>query len=120
MAIKFRIPQDQIPDLETIRDLGSASLQQVIDHLATLERLPLRPAELLANRAEALGGDFERAVSLVRPLLAMNQLIRQRVKTVDGVLDGLRSGLAQLPSWTSEQRYSLATHRASIEQALSG
>ncbi len=104
MAIKFRIPPDQIPDLETIRDLGGDTLQRVINHLGTLEKLPLRPAELLANVTEALDGNAEHAESVVRPLLTLNQLIRQRVRTVDGVLEGLRNGVVLLPGWSADQK----------------
>lgn len=104
MAIRFRIPKEQIPDLETIRDLGADALQRVNDHLGMLESLPLRPAELLANVTEALGGNAEHAESLVRPLLTLNQLIRQRVRTVDGVLEALRNAVFQLPDWTSEEK----------------
>jgi len=104
MAVKFRIPKDQVPDLVTIRNLGAVQLQKIIDHLATCEVLPLRPANLIARVVESLDGDTETAESVVRSLLPLNQLIRQSVRTVDGVLEGLRNGIATLPDWSPEDK----------------
>lgn len=104
MAVKFPIPKDQVPDLATIRNLGAIRLQKIIDHLATCEVLPLRPANLIARVVESLDGDTETAESVVRSLLPLNQLIRQSVRTVDGVLEGLRNGIATLPDWSQEDK----------------
>ena len=104
MAVKIRIPKEQIPDLNVIRTLGSESLRRVFNHLRQLPSLPLRFEELHESVADVLEGNAENAEALVRQLLALNQFIRQRVRTVDDVLDGMRSGIESLSEWSDEQK----------------
>lgn len=118
MAVKFRIPKEQAADFATIRDLGAAQLQKVIDHVATCEVLPLRPADLITRVTEALGGDAETAELVVRSLLPLNQLIRQSVRTVDGVLDGLRNGIAMLADWSPEDKAAWQSIEPELRQLL--
>ncbi len=118
MAVKFRIPREQAADFATIRDLGAAQLQKVIDHVATCEVLPLRPADLITRVTEALGGDAETAELVVRSLLPLNQLIRQSVRTVDGVLDGLRNGIAMLADWSPEDKAAWQSIEPELRQLL--
>lgn len=105
MPTQIRLFPQQIADLAAVRDLGAKRLQRVVEHLQRLEPVPLCPATLHVAVTEALGNDERAAQHLLRPVLALYQLIRQRDMTVDEVMDGLRHGIgAAEPSWTEVER----------------
>jgi len=105
MPTHIRLFPGQIADLAAIRDLGPERLQRVAAHLEQLEALPLRPQDLHAHVAESLDGDKDAAECVLRPILALYQLIRQRELTIDEVLEALRSGIAAAePTWNENER----------------
>jgi hypothetical protein len=105
MPTQIRLLPQQIADLAAVRDLGPERLQVVLAHLQGLQPLPLRPAILHGELTQALDNDERAAEHLLRPVLALYQLIRQREMTVDEVMDGLRHGIAAAdPPWTEDQR----------------
>jgi hypothetical protein len=79
-------------------------LQDVVDHLSGVERFPLSPSELRRLVASVLDGDPELADSIVRPLLALNHLVRNRSTDVDSVIEGLSQAVDRLEQWTPEQK----------------
>lgn len=104
MSTQIRLLPQQIADLAAIRDLGPQKLEQVVAHVKDLQTLPLRPATLQEEFVRVLG-DKSAAKHLLRPVLALYQLIRQRELTVDEVIEGLRHGiLSAEPAWTEEEQ----------------
>lgn len=104
MPTQIRLSRQQITDLAAIRDLGAEALQGVLAHLQRLKPIPLRPTALRKEVVCALGGNESAADHLLRPVLGLNQLIRQRELTVDEVFEGLRQGILSAdPSWSDTE-----------------
>lgn len=116
MPTQFRIPPDQLADLARIRDLGSAAIQGIVDQLSGLAQFPLNPTELRRLVASLLDGDSELADSIVRPLLALNHLVRNRSTDVDSVIEGLSQAVERLEQWTTEQKESWHTIESSLRE----
>jgi len=104
MPTQIRLMPQQIADLAAIRELGAERVRSVARHLRGLEAQPLRPDVLQREFATALGGDGRAAERLLRPVLALSQLLRQRELNVDEVLEGLRFAIATAdPAWSEEE-----------------
>jgi hypothetical protein len=104
MPTQIRLSPQQIADLAAIRDLGSERLRGVAEHLRRLDPLPLRPSQLHHEVLTALGNEERAAEHVLRSLLPLYQLIRQRELTVDDVMEGLRHGIGGAdPPWTEDQ-----------------
>lgn len=104
MPTQISLSRQQITDLAAIRDLGAEALQRVVAHLQRLKPIPLRPTTLRKEIVRALGENESAADHLLRPVLGLNQLIRQRELTVDEVFEGLRQGIASAdPSWNETE-----------------
>ncbi len=104
MPTRINLMPQQFVDLGAIRKMGNERLARVVEHLQRLDDLPLHPDRLQTELATALGGDLQAAASLLRPVLALSQLLRQRELTVDEVLAGLRFAFATAdPAWGKEE-----------------
>jgi hypothetical protein len=104
MPTQIRLIPQQIADLAGIRKLGAERVRSVVEHLRGLEVTPLRPEALQEDFATALGGDTRAAECLLRPILALSQLLRQRELSVGEVLDGLRFAVATAdPAWSDDE-----------------
>jgi hypothetical protein len=103
MPTQIQLFPQQIADLTAIRALGPDRLARVVLHLDNLAPLPLRPNALHQEITQALDDDESAATHLLRPLLGLYQLVRQRELTVDEVLEGIRYGIvASDPDWEEE------------------
>lgn len=107
MASQIRLGPSQLRDMQAILEMGVADLERVILELDSLESLPLSPVELHEKVASALEGDDGKVNALLRPIFGLNQLIRQREMTIDGVLEGIREGIELAdPPWESDAKNS--------------
>ena len=102
MPTQIRLLPRQIADMAVIRDIEPQYLQDVFCRLEGLATPPLRPGDLHQHVTDALQGDSERAECLLRPLLALYPLTRQRDMTVKGVLQGLRYGI-EAAEWSQTE-----------------
>lgn len=103
MPTQIRLIPQQIADLAAIRELGAERVRNVVEFLRGLEAVPLRPETLHDYFANALGGDDRLAECLLRPVLALSQLLRQREVNVGEVLEGLRFAVTTVvPAWGEE------------------
>ncbi len=106
MSLQLRLSKHQIADLKAITDLGPDRLAEVEQKLRSLPNPTLRPQDLLAGAAEALGQDAE---PLVRQLLSLHGLGRQTGSSSEQVLRSVNDVVRQqgqevgltLESWES-------------------
>ncbi len=104
MPTQIHLIPRQIADLVAIRNLGGDALRKVVERVQGLDMLPLRPDALREEFATAMDGDLRSAESLLRPVLALSQLLRQRELTVEEVFEGLRFAFAAAdPPWGEDE-----------------
>jgi hypothetical protein len=103
MTTQIRLGAHQLAELSKIRDIGVEKLNDLVVHLKSLQPLPLKPDDI-HDEVKRVFGEVIEADSLLRPILALSGLIRQRALSVDEVIEGLRSGIStSRPEWTDTQ-----------------
>ncbi len=117
MSVKFRIPRDHYSDFERISELGPDILKAVVELWASLPKLPLTSVALRRTLKNIVPGTTT-AQALVRQLVALSHLIRQRDLSVEDVIDSLNEGISNNKDWSVEQRASWALCEPAIRQLL--
>lgn len=105
MPPQFRLNSSQLADLAEIRDTPPETLAAISNRLRTASPLPMRPKELRHEISEVIGQDKSEATNrVIRPLLALQAIIRQRRLQPDEAVEAVRIALRNgKPSWGSEE-----------------
>lgn len=93
MPTQLRLQPSQLTDLAVIRYTSTNLLETVAEGLSTMAKPPLRPPELHRHIGKLLGEKSKSANNVMRVLLGLHAVIRQRKITPDEVLEGVRYGL---------------------------
>jgi hypothetical protein len=101
MPIQLRLQPYQLADLAEIRNTSPERLHEIDKHLRSIASLPLRPRELHQEIEKVLGDTPLGPGQILRPLLALHAIIRQRQVTADDVVDAVRHCIeTSAPPWT--------------------
>ncbi len=92
MPVQIRLQSYQLADLAAIARLGPEAVARVVDRLRS-ER-PVRHVELHRIVTNALSGNDDAADQVLRPVLSLSSVIRQRDLEIDDVLSGLDEGIS--------------------------
>ncbi len=105
MPPQFRLHSSQVADLATIRDTSPQTLAEISDRLRTVNPRPMRPKELHREITEVLGSDnLDAANRIMRPLLALQSILRQRRLSADEAIEAVRIALESAsPAWEPAQ-----------------
>jgi hypothetical protein len=105
MPPQLRLHSSQVADLVEIRDTPPQTLAAITERLRTATPRPMRPKELHREIAAVLGAEKSDAANRVmRPLLALQAIIRQRRLQSDEAIEAVRLALgAADPPWEPEQ-----------------
>jgi hypothetical protein len=102
MAFRLLLQPDQLDDLSIIRDLGAEKIQSIGDAFTNLTPPAIRPSDLRRALRDVFPDDPLKADIVLRQIMSLYTLKRQRDLSVDDLLDGLQHGIAAGP-WTPEQ-----------------
>ncbi len=103
MPIHFNLRPDQLEDLAIIRDLGSEKIQWIINSLSRVDPHPIRLSELGKLLEPGFEGKEESLGAVIRTLLSLYTLRRQRDISANDLVKGLKSGIARAEEpWSSE------------------
>ena len=119
--VQFRIPADALMDMAVLRRVGSEKLAQLATAFAAIEPTPLRSKQLRNVARDVLGADAEAdgiGQSVVRLLLALYGLRRQRSLTPESILEGLRDGIGR-SDWDEEAASEWKAIEPRVEELLS-
>ncbi len=119
--VQFRIPAEALTDMEVLRRVGSDKLAQLASAFKAIEPTPLRPKQLRETACTVLGtGEEAEGIgqSVVRLLLALYGLLRQRSLNPKSILDGLRDGIGK-SDWNEEAKNEWKAVEPQIEELLS-
>ena len=87
-----------------IRDLGAETIQAIIDKLSSLDPPPIRPSDLHRALKDILPDRLYEANILMRQLMSLYTLRRQRGVSAKELLEGLsRSITTAEPRWNDEE-----------------
>lgn len=105
MPPQIRLHPSQVADLVEIRDTPPETLEKIKDRLAAASPNPLRPKELQREILDVLGqAKSESATRMMRPLLALQAIIRQRRLQLGEAVEAVRLALGSAePSWSPEE-----------------
>jgi len=105
MPPQLRLHSSQVADLAEIRDTPLPTLAAITERLRNAATRPIRPKELHREVVEVLGPNKSDAANkLMRPLLALQAIIRQRRLQPDEAIEAVRLALqATDPPWEREQ-----------------
>lgn len=104
MPPQIRLHPSQIADLAEIRDTPPDTLVSIADHLLTADPRPMRAKELQQAISRALGGKSEAANRIMRPLLALQAIVRQRRLSADDVIEAVTRALETSDAeWSEEE-----------------
>ena len=116
MAIQLVLREDQLEALSVIRDLGSESLQAIIDKISNLSPPPIRPAELRKALSPILVNAPGKIEIVIEQLLSLYTLRRQRRISAAEIVEGLNYGIESARNrWDENQ---LAKWQAIQQQLL--
>ncbi len=105
MPPQLRLHSSQVADLAEIRDTPPQTLAAITDRLRNAVPRPMRPKELHREVVEVLGAEKSEAANrIMRPLLALQAIIRQRRLQPDEAIEAVRLALrAADPPWEPAQ-----------------
>lgn len=104
MPFHFTLRPYQLSDLSVLRDLGSETIQRITNKLSSLDPPPIKPSQLRKELYEMLPERHRKADIVVRLLISLCTIGRQRDIKVDELLEGLTSGIkASETRWTDEE-----------------
>jgi hypothetical protein len=103
MPPQIRLHPSQVADLAEIRDTPPDTLTAIADHLQTANPRPMRAKELQQAITRALGGKSEAANRIMRPLLALQAIVRQRRLSADDVIEAVTRALETSDAEWSQQ-----------------
>jgi hypothetical protein len=93
MPISFNLRPDQLNDLSILRELGADAIHTITKTLAGLESPPVKPQHLRKELINILPTKTSEAEHIVRLLITLYSLRRQRDLSVQELLDGLTRGI---------------------------
>lgn len=103
MPTQLWLSRQQLSDLQIIRDLGSSVLSSLVRHLQGLPEPILRAADLREQFAICLGEKKDVAENIVRQVLSLLGLQRQRNLKIDDIFEGLLFGIEHAEkSWSRD------------------
>jgi len=105
MPPQIRLHSSQVADLAVIRDTPLPTLTAITEHLRTADPRPMRPEDLHREITQVLGADnSDAAKRIMRPLLALQAIIRQRRLSADEAIEAVRLALQSAnPPWEAAQ-----------------
>lgn len=104
MAIHLNLSRLQIEDLNAIRELGEEQLNKVLDRLKLEDDIVLTTSKIKDALREVLDGEDQIITRVIRQLLSLNGLLRQRDLEVDEVVASvLLSVLDCGRQWSEEE-----------------
>jgi len=104
MAIQLVIREDQLRDLSIIRDIEVNTIRVITDKLKKLDPPPLKPSDLRNALKKVLHDKVEEIDSILRQLMSLYTLCRERDITAKDVLKGIWYGLNRAKDrWTEEE-----------------
>jgi len=104
MPLQLRLQPGQLSDLAVIRDTTPELLFDIANRFEAATPPPMRPKELHREIANVLGDKPEQVGKILRPLLSLQAIIRQRNLTADEVVEAVGYAFenAETP-WEAEQ-----------------
>jgi hypothetical protein len=100
MPPQLRLHPSQQADLAEIRDTSPELLRAIAERFRATTPRPMRPKEMHREITQVLGDKPEAASRIIRPLLSLQAIIRQRGLTADEVVDAVRHALeGSDPRW---------------------
>lgn len=102
MAFRILLQPDQLDELGIIRDLGSEKLQSIAKAFTDLTPPAIRPSDLRRALGTVFPEDPIKADIVLRQIMSLYTLKRQRVLSVEDLLDGLLHGI-EAGGWSPEQ-----------------
>ena len=101
MPPQIRLHPNQVADLAEIRDTPPDTLTAIVARLGNANPRPMRPKELHREITQILGVEkLEAANRIMRPLLALQAIIRGRRLSADEVIEGVHLALQSPdPPW---------------------
>ncbi len=120
MPPRLRLHSSQVADLAEIRDTPPKALAAIMERLRTTTPCPMRPEELHRVIIQVLGQDKSDAASrIMRPLLALQAIIRQRRISADEAMEAVRAALESVsPPWEPAQLERLKQIEPAFKQLL--
>jgi hypothetical protein len=103
MALSLKLGDEQLADLETIRELGPEGLMRVIHAFRGSSSPPLTAKALEDLLTEALPESPGAAQAVYRQLLTLYNLRRQRNLETEAMVDAVTSALQQDAGWSDSQ-----------------
>jgi hypothetical protein len=120
MPPQFRLHSRQVADLAEIRDTPPPTLVAITERLRTVNPPPMRPKDLHREVTRVLGEDKSDAANrIMRPLLALQAIIRQRRMQPDEAIEAVRLALESAnPPWETAQLERWREVEAAFKQLL--
>jgi hypothetical protein len=102
MAFRLLLHPDQLNELGIIRDLGAEKIQSIAAAFTDLTPPAIRPSDLRRALYIVFPEDPFKADIVLRQIMSLYTLKRQRDLSVDDLLDGLQHGI-ESGDWSTEQ-----------------
>ncbi len=119
MPLQLRLHPGQLSDLAVIRDTSPELLTAIADRFLVATPRPMRPKDLHREITQVLGDNPKVAGQIMRPLLALQAIVRQRNLKVEEVVEAVRHGLeTSEPRWEAEQLNKWKSAEPSFKQLL--
>lgn len=120
MTIQVRLHPAQLEDLARIRDISADALVSLVERFEHLTPVPLDVASLRGIVSECLSGvvptDIE---ALVRQLLQLHGLVRQRLVPIQDVSKAILASIAVSDSpWSKEEQARWSANVVSLESLV--
>lgn len=105
MPIQLSIPPSRLQDLEVLRDLEAETIKAITDKLFNLDPSPIKPSDLSRSIVEVLPDQSDTTVtSIVRQLMSIYTIRRERYLTTKELLQGLLYGIINAKtSWNEKE-----------------
>ena len=103
MPVQIKLSKDQLNDLSLLRDLGSAGIKSLAMKLSAITPLPLRMSALEQAFHENLPERPQDVSNIMRLLIHLYNLRRERDLSVKDLLEGIQFGITAAMEWTEDQ-----------------
>ena len=104
MAFRLFLKPDQLDELGIIRDLGAEKIQSIAVAFTDLKPQAIRPSDLRHALGNIFPEDSRKADIVLKHIMSLYTLRRQRDLSVDDLLDGLNHGI-EAGGWSPDQIY---------------
>ena len=119
MPVQLRLHPNQLADLAEIRDTSPDLLRAIAERFRTVTPRPMQTKEMHREIAQVLGDKPEAANRIMRPLLSLQAIIRQRGLTADDVVEAVRQGLESSdPAWEAAELKRWRSVESSFKELL--